>query len=77
MIYTLCWEEEEFTKDIKVNREQKLFETILILINGGILPRNYDVKSKRIFSKRKGEYIDVNTSYEQENIYNGDILYIR
>lgn len=77
MIYTLCWEEIDFMKDIKVNREQKILETVIILIDGGILPRGINDREIRIFSKRKGEYIDVNASYVQADIFNGDILYIR
>ncbi len=77
MIYTLCWEEIDFMKDIKVNREQKILETVIILIDGGILPRGINDREIHIFSKRKGEYIDVNTSYVQADIFNGDILYIR
>ncbi len=77
MIYTLCWEENNFMKDIKVNRAQKIVETILVLQDGNILPCDLEVGKIRIFSKRKGEYINKNASYEQEKIFQGDILYIR
>ncbi len=77
MIYTLCWQENNFMRDIKVNRAQKIAETILVLQDGGILPCNLKVGEIRIFSKRKGEYINKNASYEQEEIFQGDILYIR
>lgn len=77
MIFTLCWEDKEFSIDIKVNREQKVSETLLILADGGILPMDFEIEKMRLFSKRKGEYIDINLSYEQGDIFNGDILYIR
>lgn len=77
MIYTLCWEENNFMRDIKVNRAQKIAETITVLKDGSILPPDLDIEKIRIFSKRKGEYINKNASYEQEEIFQGDILYIR
>lgn len=77
MIYTLCWEENNFMRDIKVNRAQKIAETITVLKDGSILPPDLDIEKIRIFSKRKGEYINRNASYEQEEIFQGDILYIR
>ena len=64
-------------KDIKVNREQKIIETILVLQDGRVLPSNIDIEKVRIFSGRKGEYIDKNANYVQEDIFQGDILYIR
>lgn len=77
MIYTLCCETDGFMRDIKVNREQKILETVKILMDGGILSKDISAKEMRIFSKRKGEYIDINASYDREDIFNGDILYIR
>ncbi|MDO4304365.1 MAG: hypothetical protein Q4D94_10655 [Bacillota bacterium] len=77
MIYTLCWEENNFVRDIKVNRAQKIAETITVLKDGSILPPDLDIEKIRIFSKRKGEYINKKASYEQEEIFQGDILYIR
>lgn len=77
MIYTLCMEEDGFVMDIKVNREQKIIETILVLQDGRVLPSNIDIEKVRIFSGRKGEYIDKNANYVQEDIFQGDILYIR
>ncbi len=77
MIFTLCMEEDGFMKDIKVNREQKIVETILVLQDGKVLPPDIDIEKVRIFSGRKGEYIDKNANYVQEDIFQGDILYIR
>lgn len=77
MIYTLRWEEQEFIKDIKVNRAQKICDTILILQDGGVLPNEAGKEKIRIFSKRKGEYINTEQSYEQADIFQGDILFIR
>ncbi len=64
-------------RDISVNREQKISETIAILIDGGALARKPDHQAVRVFSMRKGEYINFNESYENEEIFNGDILYIK
>lgn len=77
MIYTLCMEESGFMRDIKVNREQKIAETILVLQDGKVLPSDIDIGKVRIFSGRKGEYVDKEANYVQEDIFQGDILYIR
>ena len=77
MILTLCWESKDMMIDIKVNREQKIADTISILMDGGVLPTDFDVDKNDIFSNRKGEDINLNISYEEAEIYNGDILYIR
>ena len=76
MIITLRQEKSNFCRDIKVNREQKITDTLWILHSGGILLEAIDFKNNRIYSKRLGEYIDVNNTYEQANIFNGDILSI-
>ena len=76
MIITLHQEKNNFCRDIKVNREQKIVDTLLILHEGGILLDAIDFTSNRIHSKRLGEYIDMNNTYEQANIFNGDILSI-
>lgn len=77
MIYTLCFEEIELKLDIKVNREQKISETIMILHDGGVLPAAVNFEKTQIFSKRKDEYIDAALSYEEAEIFNGDILYVK
>ena len=77
MIYTLCWESKEFGTDIKVNREQKIEDTLQILWNGGILPAEFRSETHQIFSGRKEVYINTDLNYEEAEIYNGDILYIQ
>ncbi len=74
MIYTLCWKAHGWMQDIKVNRAQRISETIYILRDAGILPG--EVEELRIFSKRRGEYVHVDASYEEEDIYQGDVLSI-
>lgn len=77
MIFTLCWDEYQFTKDIKINPEQKIVDTLLILVDGGVLSGDLQIENIYIFSKRRNENIDVKLSYESANIQNGDILYIK
>lgn len=77
MIYTLCWDSKNLKIDIKVNREQKIADTMLILFDGGVLGADFNIENRRIFSKRKDEYIDTALSYEKAKIFNGDVLYIR
>ena len=76
MIITLSQESKQFRVDLKVNREQKISDTLLILKDGGILPEQIEVSENRICSERLDEYIDVQMTYQQAGIYNGDILYI-
>lgn len=77
MIYTLCWQCKGLVIDIKVNREQKIADTMLILLDGGVLPIEFNKENNHIFSKRKGEYINMDLNYEEAEIFNGDILYIK
>lgn len=77
MIYTLCCENKGLRLDIKVNRDQKILETMLILYDGGVLPVNVESEKLRIFSDRNEEWVDFGLSYRQAEIFNGDILYIR
>lgn len=77
MIYTLCMEENDLVVDIKVNREQKIIDTFLVLQDGNVLPSDIDFEKVQIFSGRKGEYIDGYASYAHEDIFQGDILYIK
>lgn len=77
MIHTLCCENKGLRLDIKVNRDQKILETMLILYDGGVLPVNVESEKLRIFSDRNEEWVDFSLSYRQAEIFNGDILYIR
>lgn len=76
MIITLQKEKTKFCKDIKVNREQKIEDTLLVLFEGGILLEAFDTICNRVYSKRLDKYIEITNTYEQENIFNGDILII-
>lgn len=76
MIITLSQENKQFKADIKVNREQKISDTLLILEDGGVLP-GHRTRECCIFSERLEEYIDIQLTYQQAGVYNGDILYIR
>ncbi len=76
MIYTLCIDGETWMKDIKVNPEQKIKETIQILIDGNVLPKISANADITLFSERKGEFIDMEKSYIETQIFQGDILQI-
>lgn len=76
MIFTLCLDDKAWKRDIKVNAEQKIGETILILIDGGALPYLQGIDNLKIFSDRAGKYLDLEKNYQQEQIYQGDILHI-
>ncbi len=76
MIITLRQDKNNFCIDIKVNREQKIEDTLLIMHEGGILQETINLSKNRMYSNRLGKYIDINSTYEQANIFNGDILSI-
>lgn len=76
MIITLCQRETGVRIDIKVNREQKITDTLVILLDGGILEEKGGLADNRIYSERKEKYIDAEQTYQQAGIYNGDILYV-
>ncbi|TCL60976.1 hypothetical protein EDD76_10173 [Kineothrix alysoides] len=63
--------------DIQVNREQKLQETLEILADSGRLPCLSAEDSQTVHSMRRKERINTKLTYEQANIYTGDILYIK
>lgn len=76
MIITLRQNTKKNEMDIKVNREQRIMDTLLILIDGGILQEQSDLENNTIYSERLDKKIDVKMTYEQAEVYNGDILYL-
>lgn len=76
MIITLRQNTKKNEMDIKVNREQRIMDTLLILIDGGILQVQSNLENNSIYSERLDKKIDVKMTYEQAEIYNGDILYL-
>lgn len=77
MIVTLHLDETYWERDIKVNREQKIRETLWILVDAGVLPTDTLQKMKTVFSERQGICIDPEQTYQQAEVYQGDILHIR
>lgn len=75
MIYTLICKQINFETDIKVFEHQKIKDTLSILYNEKIIAINPD-NPIAIRSERKAEMISKEMTYEQAEIYNGDILYI-
>lgn len=62
-------------RDIKVNRKQRIEDTVTVLRKCGLLERQ-EFNFYTIFSKRKEIRINRHLTYEQAEIYTGDILYI-
>ena len=61
-------------EDIQVNPQQKIIDTMLILKEAGKLPQEEVQEMK---SERRGRFLDMNKNYEQQSIYDGDILCIQ
>nr|WP_027871900.1 hypothetical protein [[Eubacterium] cellulosolvens] len=74
---TLIDEKSGFDRDIIVNADQKIGETMAILGNAGYLKiTERGQNGYRIRSGRSGKYVDPAKSYAEENIFYGDILNI-
>ena len=65
-----------FQIDLKVNRKQKIEDAISVLEDNGMLLIQ-ETDNYMIFSERKRVRINRHLTYEQAEIYSGDILYIR
>lgn len=61
------------TKDIQVNDQQKIIDTLTILQEAGI-DWQIPIEKCRMKSGRQGVYLDITKSYQEQNVYNGDIL---
>lgn len=62
--------------DVKVNRRQKIEDTMYILGNGGIIELCSEEGGYTVRSERNGEQINPKMSFKKANIFNGDILYL-
>lgn len=71
---TIMNREGSWQEDIQVNPQQKIIDTMLILKEAGKLPQKEVQEMK---SERRGRFLDMNKNYEQQSIYDGDILCIQ
>ena len=71
---TIMNREGSWQEDIQVNPQQKIIDTMLILKEAGKLPQEEVQEMK---SERRGRFLDMNKNYEQQSIYDGDILFIQ
>ena len=71
---TIMNREGSWQEDIQVNPQQKIIDTMLILKEAGKLPEEEVQEMK---SERRGRFLDMNKNYEQQSIYDGDILCIQ
>ena len=70
---TLTNSDYSLEKDIQVNSQQKITDTLTILNEAGVL-QSIQVDAVRVKSLRRGVYLDTRQNYEQEDINTGDIL---
>lgn len=71
---TIMNREGSWQEDIQVNPQQKIIDTMLILKEAGKLPQEEVQEMK---SERRGRFLDMNKNYEQQSIYDGDILCVQ
>ena len=62
--------------DIMVLPQQRILEVLMVLRENGVF-RIQQIEDKSIYSMRYKEYINHNLTFQQANIFNGDILEIR
>ena len=64
------------SRDIMVNPDQKIVDTLRILEENNILSMDEDMEKILVKSERKKKYINSRLSYRQAEIFNGDLLQI-
>lgn len=64
------------SRDIMVNPDQKIVDTLRILEENNILSMDEDMEKILVKSERKKRYINSRLSYRQAGIFNGDLLQI-
>lgn len=64
----------EWKENIQVNPQQRIEDTIKILIEAGKVSSCILTEHTKIKSIRKSMFVDCRASYEQEGIYTGDTL---
>ena len=74
LTFSIMIREGSWQEDIQVNPQQKIIDTMLILKEAGKLPQEEVQEMK---SERRGRFLDMNKNYEQQSIYDGDILCIQ
>ena len=62
--------------DLKVEKTQKIIDVIRVLVENMSIPGEI-LQLKFAYSKRKDEKINVYLTFEQAEIYNGDLLEIK
>ena len=63
--------------DIKLDNMQIIEDTLKILQDTGSFQKNVDINCLEIVSARTKKILDISKNFEDEKIYNADILYIR
>lgn len=70
---TIMNDETQLNQDIEVNSQQRIIDTLLILKEAGRIP-GIVIEAARVKSTRRGMYLEVQQTYEEEQINTGDIF---
>lgn len=70
---TLKSEKAQIERDIQVNPEQKIKDTLHILQEAGLF-LGIEIEQVTIKSLRRGLCLDKEENYTQQSVYTGDIL---
>jgi hypothetical protein len=60
--------------NIRINREQRIKDTMLILAEVGMVSIQEVQNSTHLYSERNKHFVNMFLTYEQGGIYNGDVL---
>lgn len=71
---TLKVSSEKRMFDLQVNTDQKIKSTLRILQEAGLISEDEFVKMKYVYSERQKRKINIGVTYEQAQIYQGDII---
>lgn len=77
MILTFVIASESRKIDLKVNEKQVIKDTLIIMQENKYMPETTDIDGLKVMSARQGKPVICGQSYEEAEIYNGDILYIK
>lgn len=77
MILTFIITSENKEIDLKVNGRQAIRDTLMIMQENGLISNTINVDELKVASARHKEAVVCGQSYEEAEIYNGDILYIK
>lgn len=73
---TIKLNKSKINRDIMVNPDQKIIDTLKILKENNMIPMDENLNEVLVKSQRRKRVINSQLSYRQAGIFNGDLLQI-